>query len=182
MRGESHRRLGEYLARHYLSHVPKTCVSAFLIGCVEPDRNPVTYLKGSLRHQWLRGHNYHNAHRFMSRISSRLEKKENWNLFDFYTLGKLIHYTADAFTQAHNESFPTDLGDHRAYEESLQNHFLSFLEQDPSVDVTLARSVMQAVSACHQSYEEAQTGIHSDARFALAACCCVIAVLLCRPI
>ena len=107
MRGKSHRCLGKYLVQHYMSDTPERYVKAFLLGCIEPDRNPATYLKGSIRCQWLRGHNYRNARRFMRAISARLERKETLKLFDYYTLGKLIHYTTDAFTYAHNDTFPT---------------------------------------------------------------------------
>jgi len=96
MCGKSHISLGHYLIDRYFSWQPRRYRQAFLLGCIEPDRNPATYLKGSFRSQWLRGHNYRNARHFMARISSRLEKKETLNLFDYYTLGKLIHYTADA--------------------------------------------------------------------------------------
>ena len=77
MRGKSHRCLGKYLVQHYMSDTPERYVKAFLLGCIEPDRNPATYLKGSIRCQWLRGHNYRNARRFMRAISARLEKKES---------------------------------------------------------------------------------------------------------
>ena len=182
MRGKSHRCLGKYLAEHYMKDVPELYVSAFLTGCIEPDRNPATYLKGSLRCQWLRGHNYRNARRFMRRISLRLETKKKWNLYDYYTLGKLIHYTTDAFTYAHNDTFPTDLADHRQYEVALQNHFLQFMEQDPQVDVKVARSVMDAISAYHRDYETHAASIRTDSRYALAACCCVLAILFAKPI
>ena len=182
MRGKSHRCLGQYLAEHYLKDTPKSCVTAFLIGCVEPDRNPVTYLKGSLRCQWLRGHNYRNARRFMRQISWRLEKKEKLSLYDYYTLGKLIHYTTDAFTYAHNDMFSTKLGDHREYEAALQEHFLHYIQEDPQVDPHTARSIMDAIYSYHREYESLEADIHTDARFALAACCCVLAVLFTKPI
>lgn len=182
MRGKSHRCLGQYLAGHYLKDTPKICVTAFLIGCVEPDRNPVTYLKGSLRCQWLRGHNYRNARRFMRQISWRLEKKEKLNLYDYYTLGKLIHYTTDAFTYAHNDMFSTKLGEHREYEAALQEHFLHYLQEDPQVDPHTARTIMEAIYSYHREYEFQEADIHTDARFALAACCCVLAVLFAKPI
>lgn len=182
MRGKSHRCLGQYLVEHYMNEVPKRYVQAFLIGCIEPDRNPVTYLKGSIRHQWLRGHNYRNARRFMRRISVRLENKDSWNLYDYYTLGKLIHYTTDAFTYAHNDTFPTDLNEHREYEVQLQEHFLGYMEEDPQVDIKVARTVMDAITGYHREYERLDANIHTDAHFALTACCCVLAVLFAKPI
>lgn len=181
MRGQSHRALGRYLARHYLNGADRSCVAAFSIGCIQPDRNLVTYLKGSFRHQWLRGHNYRNARRFMKRISRRLERRNRLSLYDYYTLGKLIHYTADAFTYAHNDCFPTQLSDHMEYEARLQDHFLSFLAEDPQVDTSMAGDIMNAISAFHREYEQTEYSIHNDARFALTACCCVLALLFAKP-
>lgn len=177
MRGKSHRCLGEYLAQHYMTDVPRRYVHAFQIGCVEPDRNPATYLKGSLRCQWLRGHNYRNARRFMRRISWRLEKKNNLQLLDYYSLGKLIHYTTDAFTYAHNDTFGTNLMDHREYEVNLQNHFLSYLAEDPQVDIKFAKSIMEAICSYHREYIELPVDVRTDCHFALTACCCVLALL-----
>lgn len=182
MRGQSHLALGQYLARHYMKDIPKSCVAAFSIGCIEPDRNPATYLKGSLRHQWLRGHNYRNARRFMKRISCRLERRRKLSLYDYYTLGKLIHYTADAFTCAHNHHFPTCLSRHREYEIRLQDHFLAFLAEDPQVDISMAGDIMSAISAFHREYEQKDDSIHNDSCFALTACCCVLALLFAKPI
>ena len=182
MRGQSHRCLGQYLARHYMTDVPELYITAFQIGCIEPDRNPLTYLKGSLRCQWLRGHNYRNARRFMKRISWRLEYKKHLNLFDYYTLGKLIHYTADAFTYAHNADFPAQLSNHMEYEVALQNHFLSYMAEDPQIDVNLAGNIMSAILSCHRDYEQTERSIRNDSKFALTACCCVLAVLFTKPI
>ena len=182
MRGKSHRCLGQYLAQHYMTDVPKPYVKAFQLGCIEPDRNPITYLKGSFRCQWLRGHNYRNARRFMREISWRLEKKDKLNIYDYYTLGKLIHYTTDAFTYAHNETFPTDLADHKKYEDALQEHFLEFMAQDPEVDILVARSIMGAICCYHREYEQLESNIQNDSKFALNACCCVLALLFVKPI
>lgn len=178
MRGKSHICLGNYLLQRYLPDLSPFKSKAFLLGCIEPDRNPVTYLKGSLRFQWLRGHNFRNAQRFIGRIAVRLERKNNLNLFDYYTLGKLIHYTADAFTFAHNDTFPEKLSQHRDYEERLQNCFLSYIRTDPQVDVRYAKTIMEAIHSHHREYTGSSAGIHTDCRFALQACCCVLAVLL----
>lgn len=178
MRGKSHICLGQYLITHYMQDLPRRYTRAFLLGCIEPDRNPATYLKGSIRWQWLRGHNYLNARRFMRRVSARLEQKDTLRLFDYYTLGKLIHYTADAFTFAHNDSFPENLSDHREYEVQLQNHFLAYIQEDPQVDIRLARTIMEGIGSYHREYSSQDTDIFRDSRFALQACCCVLAILL----
>lgn len=178
MRGKSHISLGKYLAEQYMPDVRENCIRAFLFGCVQPDRNPATYLKGSLRCQWLRGHNYANAERYMQRIARRLEEKKVWSILDYYTMGKLIHYTTDAFTYAHNAQFTTNLGDHREYEQALQEHFLSFLKAAPEAELKGARSVMGAIRSYHREYIRKPVDIQTDARFALNACCCVLALLL----
>ena len=178
MRLKSHYQLGSYLAETYLNHLPQRCIRAFLAGCTEPDRNPLTYLKGSFREQWLRGHNYRNARRCMHRISRRLEQKSHWNLFDYYTLGKLIHYTADAFTHAHNESFPDNLTQHRAYEAELQEHFLQYLKQDPQIHPKAATSVITVIRQYHAEYRKQCPNVATDSRFALNACCCILIGLL----
>ncbi len=177
MRGKSHYLLGQYLAERYMADVSNLHIQAFLFGCIQPDRNPVTYLKGSLRCQWLRGHNYRNARRFMRRISVRLEQTQSWNLLDYYTLGKLIHYTADAFTYAHNDMFSSNLSDHREYEVALQNHFLQYLQDDPEIDPRHAETIMQAIYSYHRQYERLPRDIRTDSRFALSACCCIFAIL-----
>ncbi len=183
MRGASHLCLGRYLIDHYMADVPALYTKAFLLGCIEPDRNPATYLKGSIAHQWLRGHNYLNARRFMRRVSQRLEQKSTLNLWDYYTLGKLIHYTTDAFTFAHNDTFTTNLGDHCQYEVALQNHFLEYMKQDPKVNINYAWSIMEGISRYHREYEkQPPMNIHVDTKFALTACCCVLAVLFLKPI
>ncbi len=118
----------------------------------------------------------------MRKISQRLEKKENLNIFDYYTLGKLIHYTTDAFTYAHNDMFTTALGDHMVYEAALQEHFLTYIQEDPEVNPVTARTVMEAIYHYHREYEQLDADIHTDSRFALTACCCVLSVLFWKPI
>lgn len=157
--------------------VPERYIRAFLFGCIQPDRNPTTYLKGSLRCRWLRGHNYRNARRFMCRVSRRLDRKQQWKLLDYYALGKLIHYTADAFTYPHNDFFPGELRCHREYEVQLQNFFLEYLQKEPSIEILHASSVMEFVSARHRRYRLIPGNPRRDSRFALQACCCILTIL-----
>ena len=178
MCGKSHIRLGQYLLAKYMPDLPGHYRQAFLIGCIEPDRNPATYVKGSIRYQWLRGHNYNNAKRFMSRISRRLERKKRLKLFDYYTLGKLIHYTADSFTFAHNDVFSDTLSGHRKYEAKLQKHFINYLRKAPSFHIENRYSIMDAISEYHKQYSREVPAIDMDCWYTLQACCCVLAVLL----
>lgn len=180
MRGKSHRCLGQYLVQKYMPNAPRRYVRAFLIGCIEPDRNPMTYFKGSIRCQWLRGHNYENARRFMRRLALRLEQKDRLYLVDYYALGKLIHYTVDAFTYAHNKDFPEDLREHRAYEKELQEYFLSFLHGDPPPCSRFCTDsdVMKTIQENHRRYMSRNRSIFTDARYAFTVSCLVAATIL----
>lgn len=180
MRGKSHCQLGEYLASTYFPQISGVCRTAFLLGCIEPDRNPTTYLKGSIRAQWLRGHNFENARLFMARIAHRLEHKRNWTVLDYYTAGKLIHYTMDAFTYAHNQSFPTDLREHKVYEAALQDYFLNFLQSHNVAPRKPCLSVMDTIQKNHNEYLRRTPDIFRDARYAFSVSCCVAMMLSCR--
>lgn len=177
MRAKSHRRLGEHLAQQYLHHAPRRYIHAFLIGCTEPDKNPATYLKGSLRSRWLRGHNWSNSQRFMQRLALRLEQRQRLKILDFYAMGKLIHYTMDAFTQAHNDCFTTDLHIHRRYERRLERYFLTCLENTRQCCPRIHDSVMDAIRACHQEYSQAPAGISTDTRYCIRAASLVVSML-----
>ena len=41
---------------------------------------------------------------------------------------------------------------------------------------------MEAIYSYHREYEKQEANIFIDTRFALNACCCVLAVLLVKPI
>ncbi len=177
MRLKSHCLLGEYLAQKYMQRFPHLHIQAFLFGCTQPDHNPATYIKGSLRCQMLRGHNYPNARRFMERLALRLEQKQKFSLLDCYSLGKLIHYTADAFTRAHNADFPDDLEQHRAYEEKLQHYYLNYLTSMPSADCPLGLSGMQIIKSAHRKYLQQPPCIENDTRWSIQVCSCLTAKL-----
>ena len=177
MRKQSHLRLGEFLVERYMPDVKERHACAFLIGCIEPDKNPFTYLKGSFRHQWLRGHNYCNARRYMRKICSRLEKKRSLGLLDYYSLGKLVHYTADAFTLAHNNWFPDDLHCHRTYESAHQHYFLNFINSQPCIDFKEFHSIMESITTYHRQYSSTANDIHRDCHYILTVCCGIFIIL-----
>lgn len=120
-------------------------MKAFLLGCIEPDRNPATYLKGSIRCQWLRGHNYRNARALYACHFQPGWKRRKSSACSTTIPWQALHYTTDAFTYAHNDTFPTALSDHREYEAALQDHFLEYMKQDPKVNPKIAGSVMEAI-------------------------------------
>ena len=117
----------------------------------------------------------------MGRIARRLEQKKRWNLLDYYTAGKLIHYTVDAFTYAHNSSFPVSLQEHKKYEDALQVYFLRFLQGRGTPEKLPARSVMDTISKHHEDYLARTPDIDRDSRYAFSVCCCVARMLAAKP-
>ncbi len=178
MKHECHALLGRFLVRNYLEESTRLQTRAFLIGCVQPDKNPATYLKGSIRSQWLRGHNWDNANRYIQRIAKRLEKKDRLRLPDYYRLGKLIHYVTDAFTYAHNADFPRDLKLHRSYEWKLLDCFRDYLRELPALPCFQGQTVMETIHENHRHYLTAGGDIHTDSQFSITVCCCILGMLV----
>ena len=178
MKAENHRQLAAYLADKYISDAPRRYVRAFKLGCVEPDKNFTTYFKGSIKHQWLRGHNWENMSRYIRRTSGKLERKEYLRLLDNYKLGKLIHYVADAFTLAHNDFFEKNLKKHRSYERRLEEYFSFHLQQYRHKTDDLYDSVIDLICSYHNEYINKPRSIHTDASFCIKVCSIVLDILL----
>ena len=185
MRGKSHHQLGLYLAKHFLAGSPRWCVTAFLLGCTQPDKNPATYLKGSIRCQWLRGHNWGNSQRYIARLAHRLESRRKLRLMDFYTLGKLIHYIADSFTCAHNDHFGLGLREHQKYEQALQQYFLDYLQQRRHLRRGTDGKVAEVIHRFHEEYAALPCNIRTDSRYCVLvssiAVCMLVAKCTLRP-
>ena len=100
---------------------------AFLFGSFQPDCNPLTYLKGSLRAYKFRGHNFSNSQAYINNHILRLQRRTSWSIWQYYTLGKLTHYLADAYTYPHNEDYPDSMMDHHNYETGLRQFMRGYL-------------------------------------------------------
>lgn len=176
MRNKSHAAMGRYLLREYLPGLPRPLARIFLVGCTQPDKNPTTYLKGSLRSQWMRGHNYGNAHRYMVRLIRRLEGKQRFNAWDFYSLGKLMHYTMDAFTLPHNENFPQELRSHRSYEVRLQHCFLGRIHRAKKPEAVFLPA-LELIRRSHAQYLRTPGNMDADCAYAFRTCCQLMQIL-----
>ena len=77
----------------------------------------------------LRGHNYSNSQHYIYSRISRLQRRQRWTIWQYYTLGKLTHYLADAFTYPHNENYPDSMLCHHQYETDLRA-YLEELERE----------------------------------------------------
>ena len=111
MQASSHLELAYQLLRLFPGIQPVER-AAFLFGSVEPDLNALTYLKGIAHGMGLHGHNYAQVLPRIVRLSALLKDRQAWRVLDYYRMGKLVHYVADAFTLPHNTAFQ---GNHRAH-------------------------------------------------------------------
>lgn len=143
---------------------------AFLFGSFQPDCNPLTYLKGSLRGRKLRGHNYGNSGGYIRAHIAHLQRRERWTMWQYYTLGKLTHYLADAFTYPHNENYPDSLLDHRRYEDGLREYLAVYLGAHAAKPSVFPEGdVISALEELHRQYMESVADMCRDARYILEA-------------
>jgi hypothetical protein len=180
MRRDSHKLLAQYIADKYLEGRSKLCVGAFKFGCIEPDINPATYIKGSHRVERLRGHNFLNAENYMRRSAEKLERKGVKGVLAHYRMGKLVHYITDGFTFAHNANFPGTLKDHTRYEHGLNFYFLDYL-RSKGQGVREGGHPLPAFSFIqhqHREYSRRPSEMAKDAEYASATASGVVAKLL----
>lgn len=167
MKQESHRRLGRYLMEGLPCQPGPARSAAFFAGCVEPDRNPLSYCKGSIRARWFYGHNYPNTERWIARTLAALQRRRRWTLYDYYRLGKLIHYTSDAFTYVHNNCFRAPIRAHRAYEDLLQAQFFRRLEETYAGGGAMPGDLEASFRALHEQYLAVHADVQRDCRYIL---------------
>lgn len=128
MQTKDHYLLGHFLLKRYGTHIDPICQKLFLLGCIEPDWNFVTYTRGSIKYQFLHGHNAENAQNHLTHLTERLMKSGVRTPLQWFRFGAALHYLADSFTFAHNRIFAGNLKEHRLYEKMLHTAFAEYLQ------------------------------------------------------
>lgn len=169
MQKRTHTLLAQTLLRSGTGFSARRFELAFLFGSFQPDVNPLSYLKGSLHYNKLKGHNYANSRAYINAKILKLQRRRRWTMWQYYTLGKLTHYLADAFTFPHNENYPDSLIAHRAYEDALRVYFAEYLQSRTLRPERARWDLTQAIDQLHRQYMETQADVHQDARFILEA-------------
>lgn len=164
---KSHLYLGVCLLQKGTSGTSHSDNAAFLIGCIEPDLNATTYLKGTLHGERFRGHNYVNLLPRIQKLLDKAEHSRTERLLYYYRLGKLTHYLADAFTWPHNSTFPGTLHDHIEYEKGLAKCLRSSArDKIQQAETTLDyQRLLAVISEQHNAYLNAPKGIQTDTDF-----------------
>lgn len=95
MRMKDHKMLAEFLASEIEGSISNIYVKAFVLGNIEPDCNPFTYLHGWLLGRKLHGHNYENILPVMRKMFCSLQKKECFGIRVFWNTGILSSWEAN---------------------------------------------------------------------------------------
>ena len=169
MQKRSHKLLASTLLKNQHGFTARRFELAFLFGSFQPDCNPLTYLKGSLRAYKLRGHNYSNSSLYIAAHIVSLRRHQNWTMWQYCTLGKLTHYLADAFTYPHNETYPESLLAHRQYEDQLRTYLAEYLQQCSLLRQQFREDLAAALEELHRQYLEQRSTMQRDVQYILQA-------------
>ena len=178
MQKRSHKLLAQSLIDSYDGFAKRRFELAFLFGSFEPDCNPLSYIKGSRRGKKLMGHNFSNSQAFIHRRIRKLQNRDHWTTWQYYTLGKLTHYLADAFTFPHNDTYTDSLMAHRRYEHDLRLYLSSHLEGLSLRPVRATADPAAAIDRLHRQYLAAGSDWQRDMRYILQANSLLLACLL----
>lgn len=120
MKTETHLKYAVTLSAQQLSFLPSRGKKTFILGCIMPDIDMLSYLKGFFVKPFF-GHDWSNSRSYIMNRAERLDKGR----LSPFGLGLLVHYICDAFTFAHAGRFDKGLIAHTAYEKSLERSFYS---------------------------------------------------------
>lgn len=159
MKTETHLKYAKFLADKHFSQHKRISRCLFIIGCIEPDINPFSYLKGFFVHPFL-GHNWVSRETYILNKSASAESKK----LNCFKLGRLIHYVCDSFTYTHNTSFSGGVRIHTLYEKQL--HALFDKNYDlPDSPKNEGVSLNQALSQLHEEYCRSASSKQNDIKF-----------------
>ncbi len=179
MRAIGHWEFAEYMLSAVLPSCTEAERTAFRFGSVEPDLNCTTYLKGILHGNGVHGHNYEQVLPRIERLLQALSDREEIRVLDWYRLGKLTHFVADAFTYPHNGCFPGDLRAHMKYEHQLAVRFRWTLCSTAEAQTlpTDCAGLFDWIKQQHERYLHGPMGAENDCRLILSTVCAVVAAL-----
>lgn len=176
LKTKSHYLLGKYVVNG-LGRLEGLRRWAFIFGCVEPDYNYATYLRGSFRKRLFAGHSFENAENYMRKVISRLQGRTMLKWHDYYRMGRLTHYVVDAFTYAHNVNFPGTLPEHRSYELALKKSFGDFLSHRRPNPVHTRKPLFEALSDEHAKYQRLPASPMKDMKYIEMLACLIFSEL-----
>lgn len=152
MQLQDHINLANILWKYFDIKASKGCKLAFILGSIEPDINFITYFRGSMKHEKMRGHNYDNVISHMGKLISKIQMSTK-QVLKYYKLGKLIHYVADSFTFPHNKEFTGNLEEHCRYEDVLHLYMNKYLLGEyKGLDKNKNENLLNKIKILHNKY------------------------------
>lgn len=177
MKSYDHKYLAEYLSQTILDTHSYLQTRLFIHGCVFPDHNPIGYLQGLFTGHPMKIHFTTYSIPKLQRLLEKLEEKDALSLWDFYRLGVLTHYLADAFTYPHNENFTDNMLAHAKYESQDLHTALTELLSDESGEPPLPEnnlrkgaSLWYTFCSLHKTYEQTTPTAQMDAAYIVPLC------------
>ncbi len=149
--------------------------AAFTAGCIEPDLNVFTYLRGSRKEKKFHGHNAGNCRAHLEKLLGKIEERGLTSGYGCFLLGVAVHYIADSFTAVHNtDILDVDVKTHLEYENRLHEELMRALskpfifEQD-----MLNTSLKDYVNDNHHVYSASAPSTKNDCSYIVKTCCSV---------
>lgn len=129
--------------------------SAFEYGCISPDINPLTYIKG---------HTYSSTISYVKNTLSRLHSRLK-SPMDYFDLGRAVHFIGDYFTFPHTPLFNGSLSAHIGYERRLHSHIISSdneIMMKDNLNMSNAKKCISLLEKMQQKYYGAKNSIAND--------------------
>ena len=166
METKDHKMLARFLLSRTETNIPYIFQKAFILGNIEPDRNPFTYLHGIIHGEKFHGHNYENTILIMRKLFNSLKDKWCFGILEYYHLGKLMHYMADAFTFPHNSVFKKTLKEHCIYERKLHKRFSNMLENQQFIEYKVKTlNDFKNIEILHNKYLQIAGDCKNDCKY-----------------
>ena len=175
MKKKDHLMLASFILSLAGSSVLSLHSAAFTAGCIEPDLNVFTYLRGSRKEKKFHGHNAGNCRAHLEKLLGKIEERGLTSGYGCFLLGVAVHYIADSFTAVHNtDILDVDVKTHLEYENRLHEELMRALskpfifEQD-----MLNTSLKDYVTDNHHSYSASAPSTKNDCSYIVKTCCSV---------
>ncbi len=175
MKKKDHLMLASFILDLFDSSVLTFHSAAFTAGCIEPDLNVFSYLRGSRKEKKFHGHNAGNCRTHLEKLLGKIEGRGLTSGYDCFLLGIAVHYIADSFTAVHNtDILDVDVKTHLEYENRLHEELMRALskpfifEQD-----MLNTSLKDYVTDNHHSYSASAPSTKNDCSYIVKTCCAV---------
>lgn len=175
MKKKDHLMLASFILTLAGSSVLALHSAAFTAGCIEPDLNVFTYLRGSRKEKKFHGHNAGNCRAHLEKLLKKIEERGLTSGYDCFLLGVAVHYIADSFTAVHNtDNLDVDVKTHLEYENRLHEELTRALSK-PFIfehDV-LNTSLKDYVNNNHHVYSVSLPSTKNDCNYIVKTCCAV---------